>query len=81
MIIGFDKFLTKEAYKYILFGFINGQRAGACFFCGKQKMTVDQALQNFMKFHNLTDDNFNIDSARVEYYRMNKDYIETQKNG
>lgn len=73
MFVGFDKFLSKEAHKHILFGYVNAVRHNL------PTVSVDKAILNFMKYHNLNDDNFNRDSARVTYNNMVKEYINFQK--
>jgi len=73
MVIGFEKFLTKESYKYVMFGYLNALRYNL------PTITIDKSIRNFMKYHGLDDDTFNSDSARVTYYRMLKEYTEMQK--
>jgi len=73
MFVGFDKFLTKEAYQHIFFGYMN------CLRYNLPTISIEKGIQNFMKYHNLNDDNFNAESAKVTYYRMIKEFTNMQK--
>jgi len=67
------KFYKRENFKLVYFGYVNAIRFNM------PTVSVEKATLNFMKYHKLDDDEFNVKSAMMEYSRMSKEYIETEK--
>lgn len=67
------KFYKREAYEALFFGYINAWRFN---FPG---VTLEQAILNFQKHHQLDEDLMNMESAKSLYNRMAKEYINLQK--
>ena len=67
------KFYKRENFKLIYFGYVNAIRFNM------PTVSIEKATLNFMKHHQLADDDFSLESAMVEYNRMAKEYLETEK--
>lgn len=74
MVVDLKKFYKRNTADTLMFGYVN-----ALLF-NFPTVTVEKAILNFMKHHNLNDDIINTDTVRTTYYRMQKEYIETQKS-
>lgn len=78
MVINLPRFLAHEAHKYMFYGFIRSCRLNF------PAVSVEKAIENFMKYHKsynevLTDDDFNVESARNTYYRLDQQFNELYK--
>lgn len=71
--IDIDKFYRREVAEAMFFGYINGLVLN---FPG---ITVEKAILNFQTNHKLDEELMKLDSARTTYFRMQKEYFESQK--
>lgn len=78
MLIDLPKFLAYEAHKYLFYGYIRAFRTNF------PDVTVEKAIQNFWKYHIafnevLSDENFNLESARTLFYKLDKQFLDLLK--
>lgn len=78
MLIDLPKFLSHEAHKYMFYGWIRNFRINF------PDISIEKAIQNFMKHHKsynevLCDDDFNAESARVTFYKIDQQFTEMYK--
>ena len=69
-----QKFYRRSSLHQLMFGFVQGVRATL------HTVPVKQAIRMFMEQYDLTDDDYNADSALVIFDRMQKELFETKKN-
>lgn len=73
MLINIEKFYKREVIEAMFFGYVNGLIIN---FPG---ISVEKAIINFQKYHNVDEEMMNIESARTTYNRMQKEYFQLQK--
>jgi hypothetical protein len=69
--INMPKLYKRQALDLMMFGFVNGMQSAL------PSMSLKNCLVYFQKRHNLSEDDYNLDSARITYYRMQKDFKES----
>ena len=50
-----------------------------CFRANFPTVTIEKGILNFMKHNGITEDQFNLDSERVKYGRMEKEFRDMQR--
>lgn len=63
------KLYKRTALSQMMFAFVRGVRATL------HTVTIDEAIRMFMDDMDLTDDDFNVESARSAYHLMQKELI------
>jgi len=71
----FKKFINQQPLYLVMFGWVEGLRAQGI------QISVEKAILNFMHKNQLTDDDINVEAARLHYYRMQQSLREAMKNG
>lgn len=72
-VVQVEKFYKRHSIDAMMFGYVNALRFNI------PSASVDFAIKNFMKHHNLTEEEMNIESARTIYNRMQNEYIQAGK--
>lgn len=73
VVVDIKKFYKRGLIDAMMFGYVNALRFNI------PSASIENAIKNFQKHHNLDEDNFNVDSAKVIYNRMQNEYNEAMK--
>jgi hypothetical protein len=66
------KFYKRTALDLLMFAHVKALTSQLPF-------TTDKAIQNFIKYYEITDEDVNFDSLRVTYFRMQREFQESLK--
>lgn len=68
-----DKFVRRNVADIMMFTWVN------CFRVNFPAVSVEKAIQNFMKHMGLHEDTYNSETAKKKYYRMDEEFRDMQK--
>ena len=71
--ISVPKMYRRNSLDLIMFGFVEGMKAAL------PSLTIQECLIMFQRKASLSDNEYPLESARMAYYRMQKEYTESNK--
>lgn len=73
MIVNIKKLYKRNILEVMMFGYVNSLRFNM------PTVSIEKAILNFMKHHSIDEEALNLETAKKSYYRMQNEYIESQK--